>query len=66
MGANDGRYSRLALKYGAAAVAFDIDPVAVSRNYRAARQGGEALLPLLLDLTAPSPAIGFANRERGA
>jgi hypothetical protein len=22
------------------------------------------LLPLLLDLTAPSPAIGFANRER--
>jgi hypothetical protein len=65
LGANDGRYSRLALKYGAEAIAFDIDPVAVSRNYQAARQGGESLLPLLLDLTAPSPAIGFANRERG-
>ena len=25
-----------------------------------------SLLPLLLDLTNPSPAIGWANRERGA
>ncbi|MDR2601083.1 MAG: class I SAM-dependent methyltransferase [Spirochaetaceae bacterium] len=64
MGANDGRYSRLALKYGAAVTAFDIDFQAVRRNYERAREGGENLLPLLLDLTAPSPAIGFANVER--
>jgi ribosomal protein L11 methylase PrmA len=64
MGANDGRYSRLALKYGAQVVAFDIDPVAVSRNYAGAKKTGEPLLPLLLDLTAPSPAVGFANAER--
>ncbi|MDR2178338.1 MAG: class I SAM-dependent methyltransferase, partial [Treponema sp.] len=64
MGANDGRYSRLALEHGAQVVAFDIDPTAVSRNYRAVHTSGEALLPLVLDLTAPSPGIGFANRER--
>jgi hypothetical protein len=64
MGANDGRYSRLALKYGAQAVAFDIDPAAVSRNYAGVKKTGEPLLPLLLDLTAPSPAVGFANAER--
>ncbi|AEF86995.1 NoeA host specific nodulation protein [Treponema primitia ZAS-2] len=63
-GANDGRYSRCAIGQGAYAVAFDIDPVAVSRNYFAARKSGEKMLPLLLDLTCPSPAIGFANRER--
>jgi hypothetical protein len=63
-GANDGRYSRCAIKHGAAVVAFDIDPIAVSRNYLAVRKSKEPMLPLLLDLTCPSPAIGFANRER--
>ena len=65
-GANDGRYSRLALERGACCAAFDIDPVAVSRNYGTAKAKGESLLPLLVDMTAPSPAIGFANRERRA
>ncbi|MBR2570607.1 MAG: SAM-dependent methyltransferase [Clostridia bacterium] len=63
-GANDGRYTRLALAHGGSAVAFDIDPIAVERNYHAVNSAGENLLPLLLDLTNPSPAIGFANRER--
>ncbi len=63
-GANDGRYSRLALKYGGTVVAFDIDPVAVERNYSAVKVSREPMLPLLLDLTNPSPGIGFANRER--
>jgi hypothetical protein len=64
LGANDGRYSRRALDRGAAVVAFDIDPAAVSRNYLATRKTGAKMLPLLLDLTCPSPAIGFANNER--
>jgi hypothetical protein len=64
MGANDGRYSRLALQYGAQVIAFDIDLAAVSWNYQAVKESGEALLPLVLDLAMPSPAIGFANRER--
>jgi ribosomal protein L11 methylase PrmA len=70
-GANDGTYSRLALssdinKAGDRFVAaFDIDPVAVERNYTETKRSRSNMLPLLLDLTNPSPAIGFANRERG-
>ena len=63
-GANDGRYSRLALAYGGSAVAFDVDPIAVERSYHAIKAAREPMLPLLLDLTNPSPPMGFANRER--
>ncbi|HQV95667.1 MAG TPA: hypothetical protein PLF41_14490, partial [Anaerolineales bacterium] len=46
-------------------VSFDIDPAAVEQNYRQMKHDKtENLLPLLLDLTNPSPAIGWANRER--
>jgi len=46
-------------------VSFDIDPAAVERNYRRIRAEGETgILPLLLDLTNPSPAQGWAGRER--
>jgi len=65
-GANDGRYSRLALAYGGSVVAFDVDPIAVERSYHAAKAAREPMLPLILDLTNPSPAMGFANRERSA
>ena len=66
-GANDGTYSRLALRSeDAFVVAFDIDPNAVGRNYTDVKKSGEAMLPLLLDLANPSPAIGFANEERTA
>lgn len=64
LGANDGSYSRLALALGAHVVAFDIDPVAVGHNYACAKREKLAMLPLVLDLTNPSPGIGFANRER--
>lgn len=64
LGANDGRYSRLALKQGGSVVAFDVDPIAVERSYHAVKASHEAMLPLVLDLTNPSPAMGFANRER--
>lgn len=63
-GANDGRYSKIASKSGAGVVAFDIDPIAVERNYQAVKCSGENILPLIMDLTNPSPAIGFANKER--
>jgi len=64
LGANDGTYSRLALENGGHVTAFDIDPVAVERNYQSVKKSHEAMLPLILDLTNPSPGIGFANRER--
>lgn len=65
LGANDGSFSRLASEKGIHTVAFDIDPAAVEKNYRQVLAKKEKnLLPLLLDLTNPSPAIGWHNHER--
>jgi hypothetical protein len=71
LGANDGRFSRLATRRGALTVCWDIDPVCVERNYRGMQTeaGSRAewpslLVPLLLDLTNPSPALGWAHQER--
>jgi len=65
LGANTGRFSRIAAERGIPTIAFDIDPAAVELNYRECRKKEERnLLPLLSDLTNPSPAIGFENRER--
>lgn len=65
LGANTGRFSRIASHQGILTIASDIDPAAVERNYLDCRERGEAhLLPLVLDLGNPSPGIGWANRER--
>jgi ribosomal protein L11 methylase PrmA len=65
LGSNTGVYSRVAADGGARVVAFDVDPACVERSYRELRkEKRENLLPLLLDLTNPSPAIGWANAER--
>jgi ribosomal protein L11 methylase PrmA len=64
-GANTGVFSRIASNKGMQTVSFDIDPAAVEKNYRWAKEMNETnILPLLLDLTNPSPAIGWANTER--
>jgi hypothetical protein len=65
LGANTGRFSRLASQEGVFCVSFDIDPAAVELNYQACRKDKQSnLLPLVLDLTNPSPAIGWQNDER--
>jgi ribosomal protein L11 methylase PrmA len=65
LGANTGEYSRVALETASQVVAFDLDPAAVERNYRRIREDRTTgILPLLLDLTNPSPAQGWAGRER--
>ena len=65
LGANTGVYSRIAADAGARVVAFDVDAGAAERHYRALRQAGRRdTLPLVVDLTNPSPGLGWANRER--
>ncbi|MEW6029965.1 MAG: class I SAM-dependent methyltransferase [Chloroflexota bacterium] len=65
LGANNGEFSRLASGIGIPTVAFDIDPAAVEQNYQKIKSAKEQnLLPLVLDLTNPSPALGWANEER--
>jgi len=65
LGANTGTFSRLASDMGINTISFDIDPVAVEKNYLQCMEKQEnKILPLLLDLTNPSPNIGWANNER--
>jgi hypothetical protein len=65
LGANTGVFSRMAAESGAYVISSDIDPAAVEQNYRQMKgEKTENLLPLLIDLTNPSPSIGWANQER--
>lgn len=65
LGANTGKFSRIASNKGAVTISFDIDPMAVERNFLCCLENGEKkILPLLLDLTNPTPSIGWENEER--
>ena len=65
LGANNGVFSRIVGETGAYVVSSDVDPAAVEQNYRQMKEEKTMnILPLLVDLTNPSPSIGWANRER--
>jgi 2-polyprenyl-3-methyl-5-hydroxy-6-metoxy-1,4-benzoquinol methylase len=66
MGANRGEFSKCAPeRTGSYVVAYDVDHTAVNQHYLHVKATGKAnVLPLVLDLTNPSPAIGWANEER--
>ena len=65
LGCNEGRYSRIASNHADLVVAVDSDRVVVDSLYRALKTDGErAIVPLVVDLADPSPAIGWDNAER--
>jgi len=67
LGANDGSFSRIASSRSLYTISFDIDPIAVGKNYFQSKKNGEEnILPLFLDLTNPSPGIGWKNDERSS
>lgn len=65
LGANVGIFSRLASDRGILTISFDLNPAAVEKNYLECVAKGESnILPLVIDLTNPSPSIGWENKER--
>lgn len=65
LGANNGLFSRIASDKAIRTVAFDNDPVAVEANYLHIKEKGETRIrAVLMDLTNPSPALGWAHDER--
>lgn len=65
LGGNTGEFSRCASELAIPTVSFDIDSGAVQQNYDIVKANKEKhMLPLVLDLTNPSPAIGWHNQER--
>ncbi|MFC2157977.1 SAM-dependent methyltransferase [Acidobacteriota bacterium] len=65
LGGNVGTFSRLASDRGILTISFDIDFGAVELNYLESKKRGEThLMPLRIDLTNPSPGLGWENIER--
>jgi SAM-dependent methyltransferase len=63
VGCNTGYFSRIAAHNGAGVVAIDQDPATVGELWREATASGLNILPLVVDLTRPSPGVGWRNGE---
>jgi len=65
LGANTGEFSRITGDKNILTVSFDVDYLAVEKNYLKVKENNETrILPLILDLVNPTPAIGWLNQER--
>jgi 2-polyprenyl-3-methyl-5-hydroxy-6-metoxy-1,4-benzoquinol methylase len=63
VGANTGQYSFLAARAGAEVVAVDYDVACVGRIWRQAQEHRLDVLPLVVNLARPTPALGWRNAE---
>ncbi len=67
IGSNTGVLSRIAGRLNIPVVSFDNDHAVVEENYQACcKEGLSSVLPLVVDITNPSPAAGWALEERCA
>jgi hypothetical protein len=65
LGCNVGLFSRIIAERAKYVVAMDADQVAIDRLYRALKaEGSRTILPLVVNLTDPSPDLGWRNLER--
>jgi hypothetical protein len=65
IGANVGVYAAMAADTGYRVIAFDQDAASVEAHWRRLRSDGRAdVLPLVMDLSNPSPALGWGLEER--
>ena len=65
LGSNTGEFTQIASQSGIGCIAFDIDPMAIETYYNHIKQEKISnVLPLIMDLTNPSPSTGWNNEER--
>ncbi len=65
IGANNGRYSRIAAEGSRHVLAIDYDQGPVELLYRTlSEEGDEKILPLTMNLADPSPGLGWRGQER--
>lgn len=62
-GCNTGEFSVIAARLGSSVVSLDYDHVVVGQVWRRARSEKLDILPVVGDLTRPTPAMGWLNRE---
>ena len=63
IGCNTGHFSVLAAQFGADVTAIDYDPVVIGALWRRALFENLPILPLVVNLSRPTPAAGWDNRE---
>lgn len=63
VGCNMGHFSLLAARHGSSVTAVDSDAEVVSHVWRMAREESLDVLPLVVDITRPSPSVGWRNCE---
>src|SRR5262249_44690051 len=63
IGANTGHFSFLAPREGAPVVAIDSDALVGGTLWNEARTRKADILPLVIDISRPTPALGWLNRE---
>ena len=66
LGANTGVYSALAVEAGYRVIAWDYDAGSVEAHWRRVRGADGPILPLVGDLSNPSPSLGWALEERAS
>jgi len=68
IGSNTGTFSEIAAKSGAQVVALDTDQQAVDILFARLSQSpyAAAILPLHIDLSRPTPAVGWHNQENAS
>ncbi len=63
VGCNTGHFSLLAARSGARVVSLDYDPAVLGQLWSKARAENLDILPLAVNLTRPTPGVGWRNRE---
>jgi hypothetical protein len=65
LGANEGEFSKLLSTRGIQTIAADFDPYCINKLYQEIKDNKESnILPLIVDLSNPTPATGVNNEER--
>ena len=65
LGCNTGMFTDAMAAQGTQVVAMDSDAGVIAELYRkAAAEGSDQVLPLVMDLSNPTPALGWAHQER--
>lgn len=65
LGANDGYFSKIAAEKGSRVIATDFDSKCINTLYKEIKTNKiTTITPLVIDISNPSPAIGFNNKER--
>lgn len=65
-GTNDGHFAKILAEKAQKVIAIDNDSASINRLYAHVRKNGSNILPLLIDVTQPSAALGYRNKERSA